>query len=70
MKCSSLSLIQLCATPWSVTHQYPLSMGFSSKNTGVGSHPLLQGLFLTQGLNLGLLHCRQILYHLSYQENP
>ena len=36
------------------------------KNTGVGSHSLLQGIFLTQGLNLGLLHCRQILYHLSH----
>ena len=35
------------------------------KNTGVGSHSLLQGLFLTQELNPGLLHCRQILYHLS-----
>ena len=37
------------------------------KNTGVGSHALLQGIFLTQGLNLGLLHCRQILYHLSHK---
>ena len=36
------------------------------KNSGVGSHSLLQGIFLTQGLNLGLLHCRQILYHLSH----
>ena len=33
------------------------------KGTGVGSHSLLQGIFLTQGLNLGLLHCRQILSH-------
>ena len=33
------------------------------KNTGVGCHALLQGIFLTQGLNPGLLHCRQILYH-------
>ena len=32
------------------------------KNTGVDSHPRLQGIFLTQGSNLGLLHCRQILY--------
>ena len=31
------------------------------KNTGVGGHSLLQGIFLTQGSNLGLLHCRQIL---------
>ena len=37
------------------------------KNTGLGSHSLLQGIFPTQGLNLGLLHCRQILYHLSHQ---
>ena len=28
-------------------------------------HPLLQRIFLTQGLNLGLLYCRQILYHLG-----
>ena len=38
-----------------------------SKNTGVGCHFLLQGTFLTQGSNPGLLHCRQIFYHLSYQ---
>ena len=36
------------------------------KNTGVGSHSLLQGIFLTWGSNPGLLHCRQILYHLSH----
>ena len=29
---------------------------------------LLQGIFLSQGSNLGLLHCRQLLYHLSHQE--
>ena len=40
------------------------------KNTGVGSHSLLQWIFLTQKLNLGLLHCRQILYQLSYQGSP
>ena len=38
-----------------------------SKNTEVGSHSLLQGIFPTQGLNLGLPHCRQILYCLSHQ---
>ena len=37
------------------------------KNTGVGSLCLLQWIFPTQELNLGLLHCRQILYQLSYQ---
>ena len=40
------------------------------KNTGVGSHSLFQGIFLTQGSNPGLLHCRQILYCLSYQGRP
>ena len=37
------------------------------KNTGVGSHSLLQGIFPTQELNHCLLHCRQILHHLSHQ---
>ena len=40
--------------------------GFPGKNTEVGSHSL-PGIFLTQGLNLGLLHCRQILYHPRHQ---
>ena len=40
------------------------------KNTGVGCHFLLQGIFPTQGSNLGLLLCRQILYLLSHQGNP
>ena len=39
---------------------------FSGKNTRVGCYSLLQGIFLTQGSNLGLPHCRQILYHLSH----
>ena len=37
------------------------------KNTGVGSLSLLQGIFPTQESNRGLLHCRRILYQLSYQ---
>ena len=40
------------------------------KNTGVGNLFLLQGIFLTQESNQGLLHCRQILYQLSYQGSP
>ena len=36
------------------------------QNTGVGSLSLLQGVFTTQGLNPGLLHCRWILYQLSH----
>ena len=37
------------------------------KSTGVGCHFLLQGIFQTQGSNLGILHCRQMVYHLSHQ---
>ena len=41
-----------------------------TKYTGVGSLSLLQRIFLTQELNWGLLHCRQILYQLSYDGSP
>ena len=62
---------QLCpalCNPWSVACQTPLPIDFSRlKNTGVGCHFLLQGTFPTQRLNLGLLYCRRILYHLSHQ---
>ena len=44
--------------------------GFPGQNTGVGCHALLQRIFPTQRLNLSLLHCRQVLYHLSYQGSP
>ena len=40
------------------------------KNMGMGSLSLLQRNFPTQGLNQSLLHCRQILYQLSYQGSP
>ena len=40
------------------------------KNTRMGCHALLQGIFPTQGWNPGLLHCRWILYHLSHQRSP
>ena len=65
------SCLTLC-TPWTVAHQTPLSMEFSrQENYRVGSHALLQGIFLIQGLTLGLLHCRWIFFfffnHLSHQ---
>ena len=40
------------------------------KNTGVGCHSLLQGIFPTQGSNPDLPYCRQTLYHLSHQGSP
>ena len=50
---SRFSRVQLFATLWTVACQAPLSMGFSRQ---VGCHALLQGMFLTQGSNLHLLH--------------
>ena len=47
-----------------------LSMEFSSQNTGVGSLSLLQGIFLTQELNPGLLHSRQISLPAELQGKP
>ena len=44
--------------------------GSLGKNTGVGCHSLLQGIFPTQELNWGLLHCRWILYPLSHRGRP
>ena len=62
---SHFSSGRLFMIPWTVAHQAPLSMGFSGKNTRVGCHDLLQGIFLTQGSKPGLLWllcCRWILY--------
>ena len=66
----SLSHVQLFATSWTVACQAPLSWNSPGKNTGVGSHSLLQGIFPTQRSNSSLLHCRQILFHLSHQGSP
>ena len=54
-----------CSPPGSSVHR-----DSPSKNTGVDCHALLQGIFLAQGLNPGLLHCRWILYHLNHQGSP
>ena len=57
VKCmlSRFSHVWLFATLRTIAHQAPLSMGFSRPDTGVGCLALLQGIFLTQGLNLRLL---------------
>ena len=54
-------------TPWTRPAKLLYPWNSPGSNTGVGSHFLPQGIFPTQGLNLGLLHCRQILYYLSHQ---
>ena len=66
-----------CLVPWVVSSSlwlhglYPARLfcpwDFPNKNTGVGCRFLLQGIFLTQGSNPGLQHCRQTLYRLSHQ---
>ena len=49
---SHFSPVRLFATPWSVAHQAPaLPWNSPGKNTGVGCHALLQGIFPTQGSN-------------------
>ena len=70
VKGESRSVMSTSATLWVVTHQAPLSMEFSSQEYWRGCHSLLQGIFPTQGSNLGFLHCRQILYHMSHQGSP
>ena len=69
-KCVSHSVVfDSFVTSWTVARQAPLSMDSPVKNTGMGSHSLLQGIFLTQGSHPGLLHCGQILYCLSHQDH-
>ena len=79
--CSECARAQSCCCHRLVAQLYPIlcdpmdcSLPGSSvhgkspgKNAGVSCHFLLQGVFLPQGLNLGLLQCREILYHLSHQ---
>ena len=50
------SHVQFFVTLWAIDYQAPLSMGFSRKESGVGWHFLLQGIFPTQGSNPSLLH--------------
>ena len=56
--------------PWTVAARALCPWNSPGKNTAVGCHSLLQGLFPTQELNPGLLHCRQLLYHLNHQGSP
>ena len=54
-----------CSPPGSSVHEI-----LQARILGVGCHALLQGSFWTQGSNPCLLHCRQILYHLSHRGSP
>ena len=62
-----VKVVQSCPTLWDpMEYRVQNSPG---QNIGVGSLSILQGIFPTQESNRGLLHCRQILYQLSYQES-
>ena len=67
-KCVSCSV---CPTPWRPHGLQPITLlrpwDSPGKNTGVGCHFLLQGIFPTQRSDLGLLCCMWILYHQSHQ---
>ena len=68
---SRASIVSNSVTPWVVARQLPPCPWDSpGKNNGMGYHSLFQGVFLTQGSNPRLLHCRRILYHLSCQGSP
>ena len=52
--------------PWTVACQALCPWDSPGKNTGVGCHSLLQGIFPSQESNPSLLHCRWIIYRLSH----
>ena len=69
--CESSSCVWLFATSLTVAHQAPLSMGFfQARILEWVAISLSRGIFLTQGLNPGLSHCRQTLYRLSHRGSP
>ena len=72
--CVSVCLVsQLCLTlgdPWTAAHQAPLSMEFSRQEYWSGLPFPSPRIFLTQGPNPGLLHCRRIIYQLSCKGSP
>ena len=59
------TVTQLTATPWTVTHQTPPSMGFFQARVLEWVAIFSRGIFPTQGSNPNLPHCRQILYCLN-----
>ena len=62
---SCFSHVLLFVTLWTVAARLPCPWDSPGKNSGVGCHALLQGIFPTQGSKPGLPHCRWILYHLN-----
>ena len=65
-----VSCLVVSVTLWTVARQAPLCMEFSRQEYWNGLLSLLQGIFPSEELNLGLVHFRQIPYHLSHQASP
>ena len=65
-----ISVISDSLKLWAVVCHARLSMGFSLQEYWIGLPCPSPGIFLMQGSNLGLLHYRQILYHLSHKGSP
>ena len=64
------SVVSDSLTPWTAAHWTLCPWDSPGKNTRVGCHGLLQGIFPTQGSNLGLPQCRWTLYYLNHQRSP
>ena len=71
-KVKLLSRVQFFATPWTVCSLPGSSIHgiFQARVLEWGAISFSRGIFPTQGLNLGLLHCRHMLCHLSHQGRP
>ena len=67
--CQSFSHVQVFMIPWTVTHQAPLSMKFSRQEYWHGLPFFSLGNLPNLGIKPGVLHCMQILYHLSHLYN-
>ena len=67
---SEVKVSQSCPTLWDPMDYIYSPWNSPGQNTGVGSLSLLQRIFPTQGSNLGLPHCRWILYQLSHKGSP
>ena len=71
--CVCVWVAQLCltlVTQWTIACQVPLSMGLSSQEHWSGSHSILYGDIPDPGIELGLPHCEEVLYHQRCQEIP
>ena len=66
-KCKCVNCSVMPNSSWLQPTRLLCPWDFPGKDTGVGCYFLLQGIFPIQGLNMGLLHCRQILYLLNYK---